>query len=195
MIYGKSIDQVMDIDVVLSDASRTHLAMMDGVSLEAKFDLPGLEGSIYRELRRLGHEHRAEIEKRFPKILRRVSGYNLDEFVNQNAPMDLTHMVVGSEGTLAVVTEARVKLRPVPKVKGLAVVHFGSVVEAAEGTLAALEHDPSAVELVDEVIIRRCRANPNFKHLVDFLIGDPGGILLIEFYCDTEAEALERIKK
>ena len=195
VIYGKSIDQVHDLDVVLSDASLTHLSRLEGPPLESKLDLPGLEGSLYRELRRIGREQRDEVEKRFPKIMRRVSGYNLDDFILDNAPMDLSRMVVGSEGTLAIVTEARVALKPVPPVKGLSVVHFGSVVEAAEATLAALEHEPSAVEMVDEVIIQRCRANPSFRHLVDFLVGDPGGILLIEFYCDSESEASARMDK
>jgi Fe-S oxidoreductase len=103
-------------------------------------------------------------------------------------------MVVGSEGTLAVVTEAKLRLHPLPKVKALAAVHFRSVVEASEATLAALEHGPSAIELVDDVIVNRCRESVGFHRLVDFVIGEPGGILLIEFYGDTEDEVLSKLE-
>ncbi len=103
-------------------------------------------------------------------------------------------MIVGSEGTLAVITEAKVRLVPVPKVKGLAAVHFRSVVEAAEATVAALEHGPSAVELIDDVDRRAAAARSlGFRHLADFVEGDPGGILLIEFFGETEAEAARQL--
>lgn len=116
--------------------------------------------------------------------MRRVSGYNLDDFTDENAPMDLSHIVVGSEGTLAVVTEAKVRLAPVPKMKGIAAVHFRTIFEAAEATVAALEHQPSAVELIGSTIIERCRSNPGFRQLAGWVDGDPGAVLLIEFYGD-----------
>jgi len=195
VIYGKTLDQVLDLDVVLADGTKTRLHSLDGSGLAAKLDLPGLEGQIYRELRRIGEEQRDEVERRFPQLMRRVSGYNLNEFLRPDGPMDVARMVVGSEGTLAVVTEARVKLVPVPKVKALAAVHFRTVVEAAEANLAALEHNPSSVELMDSVIVGRCRSNPILRDLASYVVGDPGALLLIEFYGDTEAEARARMEK
>jgi FAD/FMN-containing dehydrogenase/Fe-S oxidoreductase len=197
VVYGKTIDQVLSLDAVLADASVTRLERLGGEALRAKLSREDLEGRIYREVSRIGPEYRDEVIARFPKIMRRVSGYNLDEFIaaDGGAAMDLSRMVVGSEGTLAVVTEGIVKLAVLPKVKGLAAVHFRTVVEAAEATVAALEYGPSAVELVDDVIIRQCRANPGFRRLAEFVEGDPGGILLIEFFAESEPEALARMAR
>ncbi len=193
VVYGKTLDQVLALDTVLADATATRFERLGGSALAAKLDLPGLEGEAYREVRRVGREQREEIARRFPQIMRRVSGYNLDDFVNEAAPMDLARMVVGSEGTLAVVTEAEMRLVPVPALKAVAAVHFRSVVEAAEATVAALTHGPSAVELVDDTIVRRCRASAGFAPLAAFVVGDPGAILFIEFYADSEPEAQAKL--
>ena len=194
VVYGKTLDQVLSLDAVLADASLASFAPVEGEALAAKLARSGLEGDVYRELRRLGREQREEIARRFPRIMRRVSGYNLDEFVDEDGPMDVSRMLVGSEGTLAVVTEAKVCLVPLPKVKGLAAVHFRSVIEAAEATVAALEHPVAAVELVDDIIVRRCRSSTGFRALADFVQGDPGGILLIEFAGESEAEVVAKLQ-
>ena len=195
ILFGKTIDQVLGLDAVLADASATRFERLDGVALETQARAPGLEGEVYRELRRIGRDQREEVARRFPQILRRVSGYNLDDFVNDEGPIDVGCMVVGSEGTLAVVTEADLRLVPLPLVKAIAAVHFATVVEAAEATLTALEHAPSAVELVDDTIVRRCRASTGFRSLAEFVVGDPGAILFIEFYADSEAEARAKLDR
>jgi FAD/FMN-containing dehydrogenase/Fe-S oxidoreductase len=193
IVYGKTIDNVISLEAVLADASRTTFSPLDGAALNAKLDLPGLEGAVYRELRRIGHEQAEEIERRFPKIMRRVSGYNLDDFVHQPGPMDVARMVVGSEGTLALVTEAKLRLHPLPRVKGLAAAHFQTLVEAAEATVAALEHPVASIEMIDSVVVERCRASLGFHHLAGFVEGTPGGLLLIEMTGDTESEVTAKI--
>ena len=87
------------------------------------------------------------------------------------------------------------RLVPLPQYRALAAVHCDSVVQAAEATLPALEHRPSAVELVDETIIRRCRENPGYRELVEFVEGDPGAMLLVEFYGESEDELDERLAR
>src|SRR5687768_9513552 len=193
IVYGKTIDNVLSLDAVLADASLSTFEAFDGTTLQRKLDLPGLEGSLYRELRRIGVEQHEEIERRFPKIMRRVSGYNLDDFVNETGPMDVSKMIIGSEGTLAVVTEAKLRVHALPKVKGLAAAHFHTIVEAAEATVAALEHPVASIELIDSVVVERCRASIGFKHLADFVEGTPGGILLIEMTGESEAEVRSKI--
>jgi FAD/FMN-containing dehydrogenase/Fe-S oxidoreductase len=195
IVYGKTIDNVLGMRAILSDATTILAEPTSGAALEAKLQAQTLEGNLYREMRRLGRQQREEIARRYPKILRRVSGYNLDDFINEEAPMDLSRMIVGSEGTLAVVTEAKVKLQSIPKLKGVAAVHFKTIVEAAEGTVAALDHEPSAVELMDSVIVTRCRSNPSFSRLARWVEGDPGGILVIEFTGETEAELKSKLEK
>ena len=199
VIYGKTVDQVLSLDVVLADGAATTFEQLDGAPLEEKLALQTLEGHAYRELRRIVREQRAEIERRYPKIMRRVSGYNLDLSLGSGGdgqgPVDLTRLIVGSEGTLAVVTEARVRLVPRPRHRGLAAVHFRTLVDAAEATVAILEHEPSAVELVDDTIVRRCRENAGYRELVEFVQGEPGALLLVEFYGDSTEELDGRLER
>ncbi len=193
VIYGKTLDQVLALEVVLSDGNRTTLAPVSGAALETKRALPGLEGSLYRELPRLAREHAEEIKARFPRIQRRVSGYNLDELLGEE--VDLSRLIVGSEGTLAIVTEVRVRLEPLPARRALAAVHFGSVVEAAEATVAALVHDPSAIELIDDTIVRRCRESDGYRELANYIEGEPGALLLIEFFGAEEEELATKLDR
>jgi FAD/FMN-containing dehydrogenase/Fe-S oxidoreductase len=192
VIYGKTIDHILGVEVVLTDGSSAQFGSVTGAGLDRKLGLESLEGQIYREVRRIAHAHREEVAHRFPRILRRVSGYNLDEFA-EDGPMDLTKMVVGSEGTLAVVTAAQVNLVPIPHRKGVAALHFRGIVEAMEATMAILGHGPSAVELVGGTIIRRCREARGFRHLLSFVEGEPDCLLLVEFYGDTEQEVDARL--
>ena len=195
VIYGKTVDQVLSLEVVLSDGAVTTVEAVEGARLHTKLALPGLEGDIYRETQRIALGHRDEIATRFPKILRRVSGYNLDAAARSEERLHLGEVVVGSEGTLAVVAEARMRLVPLPACKGLAAVHFDTVSEAAAASVAALAHGPSAVELIDHYIIAACRSNPGFRRFAEFIEGNPGGLLYVEFYGDSEAELEERLDR
>ena len=193
VVYGKTLDHVREVDVVLSDGATARLGSLTGQELDRKLGAESLEGRLYREVRRIAQAHREEVARRFPRILRRVSGYNLDEFAG-DGPMDLTRMVVGSEGTLAVVTEAKVGLVPQPKHKGLAVVHFHGLTEAMEATVRVLELGPSAIEVVDRTVVDRCRQAPGFRYLVEFVERDPECLLLVEFFGDTEGEVQGRLE-
>ncbi len=193
VIYGKTLDHVLSVEAVLSDGSRASFGPVDGEELELKRSQETLEGRVYREVRRIAHAHRDEVGRRFPNVLRRVGGYNLDEF-GGDGPMDLSRVVVGSEGTLVAVTEARVNLVPVPRRKGLAALHFRGLIEAMEATVAILEHSPSAVELVGGMIIRLCRESVGFRHLLEFVQGEPECLLLVEFYGDSEREVQGKLE-
>jgi FAD/FMN-containing dehydrogenase/Fe-S oxidoreductase len=182
VLYGKTLDHVRSVAAVLADGSHAVLGPVSKGGSGAES-----ESRLALEVRRIALAYRDEVERRFPKIMRRVSGYNLDEFAGDN-PANLSRIVVGSEGTLVVVTEATVGLVPLPVKKGLAAVHFAGLVEAMEATVAILEHGPSAVEVVGRTIIDRCRDNPSFRHLLDYVEGEPECLLLVEFYGETERE-------
>jgi FAD/FMN-containing dehydrogenase/Fe-S oxidoreductase len=188
-VYGKTIDQVIALDVVLSDATATRFEELDAAQLAGKLDLPGTEGGIYRGTREIALSHRQAIDERYPNIQRRVSGYNLDAALDEGR-INLSDVVVGSEGTLAVISEAQVRLVPLPAMKGLAVVHCADIVDAANATVTALGHDVSAIELVGEAIIERCRDSVGYSKLLDQVVGEPGAILMVEFYGES-AEELE----
>lgn len=192
IIYGKTIDHVLELDVVLSDGTRTVFKPVGDLEYGEKAALGGLEGRIYREVRRIAHENRDEIEARYPRIMRRVGGYNLDEFTGEG-PFDPCKIVVGSEGTLVAVTEARVNLVPLPAHTGLCICHFSDLIESMEATVEILKTDPSAVELTDKTILDLAKASPAAAHQRDFIEGDPEAILMVEYYGDTAGEVADRL--
>src|SRR5262249_25480526 len=110
VLYGKTIDHVLELKVVLADGSTAHFRPLAGADLEAASQGDTRAAACCRGVRETALRCRDEIDRRFPKVLRRVGGYNLDEFVDPLKPVNLTKIVVGSEGTLALVTSAKVNL-------------------------------------------------------------------------------------
>ena len=160
IVYGKTVDQVQQMSVVLSDGSRSTFQSLNASQLEGKMALSNLEGQIYRGIPTIADQAADEVDRRFPKILRRVGGYNIDRVyapIDDGPIIDMTQVMVGSEGTLAAVTDARLKLWDIPKAKGLAVLHFHTLRESMEATVATLEHDVTAVEHIGEIIINQAR--------------------------------------
>ena len=196
VIYGKTVDHVLELRTVLSDGSEARFRALDGVELEGKLGGEGLESEVYRQVRRIAGENREEILDRYPRIMRRVSGYNLDDFLggDSQAPFNMARMVVGSEGTLCVVTEVKVNLVPLPSKKALAVLHFQDMVRACEATWEILGHQPAAVELIGRMILDRCRASLGFSRLMGFVEGEPDALLVVEFSGDSEAEVVGRLQ-
>ncbi len=192
-LYGKTVDVVESLDVILSDGEQLRFDQVDARRLRALIDAGGREGRLYRDLRELAERERSEIAQRFPDIPRRVSGYNLDTLLDPDG-VNLSQMVVGSEGTLAVVTEATVQLAKLPARRGILAAHFRTLIEAAEATVAANAHQPAAIELVDDIIIERCRSSVGYAPLADFVVGEPGAILLIECFADSDAELVEQLR-
>ena len=194
VVYGKTSDQVIELDVVLSNAERVHFADIEGPALESVLSCSydSLEKHIYTETLRLAREHESEIDLRYPKIQRRVSGYNLD-FLMDGGPINMSRMIVGSEGTLGMITAAKVKLEPIPTHQGLAVVHFHDLFKSMEATVMILDHNPSAIELVDKMILDRSRESLGFSRLTTFIQGEPEAILLVEFFGDSMNEIESKI--
>ena len=196
VLYGKTIDHVLEVEAALSDASVVHFREI------ARDQVPSgatLENSCYRTVLRLACQHADEIGRRYPKVVRRVGGYNLDEFVCQEKPVNLAKLIVGSEGTLGVVLEAKLRLVPLPKAKAVMVIGFGELLEALAATPAILEHKPSAVEVMDKAILDNTRQNAALDRIRrTFIEGEPGATLCVEFYADRKEdlpprlEALER---
>ena len=149
VLYGKTIDHVLDLHVALGDGSVAHLRPLAPDELEAACAADTLEGACYRTVRELAPAHAAEIDRRYPKILRRVGGYNLDRFTDPGRPFNLAELIVGSEGTLGLVVEARVNLVPLPDAKAVLALEFDDLLDALGATPAILEHRPSAIEVMD----------------------------------------------
>ena len=118
VLYGKTIDHVLEQEVVLSDGSVVTFGPLDAAGLEAASAGSSLAAQCYRAVRGIAADRASEIERRFPKVVRRVGGYNLDEFIRPDRPFNLAKLMVGSEGTLGVVLNAKVNLVPLPKRQG-----------------------------------------------------------------------------
>ena len=192
IMWGKTVDNVHDLDVVLSNGQPTRFGALDGSQLEARMRIDGLEGDIYSRLFEIGEANRDEIIARYPKIQRRVSGYNLDEFVS-GMGFNMARFVVGSEGTLVTVTEAKLKLVPRPRVTALGVLHCNDLIESMDATVAALEMQPAAVELIGSMIIRQAKSNLAYSRITDFIDGDPEALLAIEIAGDTTEEVRSKM--
>ena len=191
VIYGKTIDHVLELEVVLADGSTATLRPI------SRGEVPSgdtLEAACYRTVLRLACEHAAEIGRRYPKILRRVGGYNLDEFADPARPVNLARLIVGSEGTLAIVLEAKLRLVPLPKAKAVMVVVFADLLESLAAAPVILEHKPSAVEVMDKSILDYTRQNENLDRIRRaFIAGDPASTLCIEFYADRKDDLPPRL--
>jgi FAD/FMN-containing dehydrogenase/Fe-S oxidoreductase len=194
VLYGKTIDHVEEVRAVLSDGTPLHVQPLSGAETDAKCRQDDREGECYRLVRRLAAEHGEEIERRYPKILRRVGGYNLDCFVpGRRGPFNLAHLLVGSEGTLAVTLEAKVRLVELPRARAVLVIQFADLLDALAATPVILAHRPAAVEVIDRHVLDSTRLNPEASRLRGFLQGDPAAILIVEFYGDTSADLPPRL--
>ncbi len=188
--YGNMVHNVLGIDALLADGSEFHFGPSAGLDASP---------AAYREL--VGRIHAIveresdEIETRWPKVMRRVQGYNLD-MVRPYAPHNLAHLLVGSEGTLAWSQRIHLKLSPLPRHKALGVCHFPSFYAAMQAPQHIVKLDPAAVELVDRTMIELARGNPAFRSTVDrFLKGEPDAILLVEFAGEDRDAQLAKLEQ
>jgi FAD/FMN-containing dehydrogenase/Fe-S oxidoreductase len=195
VLYGKTIDHVLEQEVVLSDGSVTRFQPLTAGELEAVCAGDSLEAECYRVVRRLASEHAAEVDRRFPKVLRRVGGYNLDEFTKGDRPFNLAKLMVGSEGTLGVVLEAKINLVPLPKAKAVLAIQFAELLESLAATPVILRHGPSAIEVMDKFILDHTKQSPVLDALRrSFIEGDPGSLLCVEFYADRAEDLPPRLQ-
>lgn len=179
VIYGMTIDHVIALKVMLSDGQIIELDTRSGA---------GRAAELREAVAQLVEAHREEIERRYPKVMRRVGGYALDALLNAD-DRNLAHLIVGSEGSLGLVLEATVKLTPNPGATALCVVHFEDLIESVRHVPAMLEHKPSAIELLDEIIVSESMTNPATQAYADFYEGTPNCVQIVEFMASSPDEA------
>ena len=193
ILYGKTIDHVHGLDVLLADGTELSLGELSPEAYRARASGSGREAEILAGLERIVRENRDEIARVFPKTMRRVGGYPLDEYLH-DGPWNPAKVLVGSEGTLGVTLEARLRLEPLPRHTSLAVVHFRDLLEAIGAVEPILVYRPSAVEVLDRTVLALARRNLATAPLTAFLEGDPDAVLLVEFYGDTAGDVTERAR-
>jgi FAD/FMN-containing dehydrogenase/Fe-S oxidoreductase len=146
--YGKAVDNLISLEVLLYDGTRLELRGGGEGEYEAAMKRGGRVAELYAKMREIAERHGELVRARYPKIPRRVSGYNLDQLLPENG-FNLARAIVGSEGTLAVVLSATVRLVPIPRKIALIVMGFDDVFGAADQTPWLLEHQPQALEGFD----------------------------------------------
>lgn len=192
VVYGRTVDHVRSLQMILADGTQARFGPLSEREHADKLELRTREGDGYRTTARILHEHRAEIDQRFPKILRAVSGYNLP---GTRAGRSLVPLLTGSEGTLGVIAEAELALVPRPRYRGLLVPHFASLRSALDAVGVCLEFGPSAVELLDQLLIDLARNQRSLQRHMAAVVGTPAALLMAEFSGDSEAEVVDRVEK
>jgi FAD/FMN-containing dehydrogenase len=190
--YGNMVHNVGAIDAVMADGAEYRFASVpaDLSTLVA----PAGYRNLVQKLRAIALREAAEIEARYPKVLRRVGGYNLDSVAATT--FNMSHLLVGSEGTLAYSKRIHLNLSPLPRHKTLGVCHFPTFYRSMEAPQHIVKLDPAAVELVDDTMIRLARDNPAFRPIVDRCVkGEPAAILLVEFAGEEHAEQVAKLKQ
>ncbi|HUE46879.1 MAG TPA: FAD-binding and (Fe-S)-binding domain-containing protein, partial [Aestuariivirgaceae bacterium] len=184
--YGIMRDHVLAIDALLADGAEIRFGPVERATA----------GGLARDLLALGSREAGEIADKFPKVLRRVGGYNLDALAPTGATNNLAHLLVGSEGTLALATRLELKLSPLLPDKLVGVCHFGRFYEAMDAAQHLVKLDPVAVELIDSTMIGLARDIALFRSTIErFVRGEPAALLIVEFAEDDPAENLRRLKQ
>ncbi|WP_435181027.1 FAD-binding and (Fe-S)-binding domain-containing protein [Halorussus sp. AFM4] len=195
--YGKTDAYVEELEVVLADGTVTTLGETPVDELREGADPDGdLEARLYAEAVRIIDEESETVREAYPSLKRNVSGYNLDVLVEEaeSGSVNLARLMVGSEGTLCVVTEATLSLEPVPNTTAIGLLTYDSLVEAMEDVGPILEHDPAAVEVLDGVLLDLARDLEDFRDVVGILPDRTDTFLLVEFYADDDAAAEAKVE-
>src|ERR1700712_3880266 len=176
--YGTMRDNVLSIHALLADGTLAKFGPMGG----NVNDVAPVLRQLAHDLLVIGKREAAEIAERFPKVQRRVGGYNLDALVPGKNDINLAHILVGGEGTLAFSTRIELKLSPLLGRRAVGAVHFGSFYEAMNAAQHIVRLKPIAVELIDQTMIELARAIDIFRPTLErFVRGTPAAVLLVEF--------------
>ena len=190
--YGNMIHNVVGIRAVTATGGLMDFCDVPGnlAELSAQPDLSDLVGAI----RKVARDAAVMDNPRWPKLLRRVGGYNLDSVSDEGH--NLAHLLVGSEGTLAAFTRIELALQPIPAHRVLGVCHFPTFYEAMQATRHIVTLDPSAVELLDRTMVELAREIPLYAATIEqFISGEPQALLLVEFAGTDEGEQLCRLSQ
>lgn len=212
ILYGMAADHLLEADVTLADGGLARLAAVTSAEAERRAVGAGREAALYGAALRIRQEYAETIRQRWPRTWRRASGYGLNYLLpwSPSQPpgwgkggvyppvgkdeINLAALLAGSEGTLAVIRRAKVRLVSLPLCTLLAVLSFPSIAEACDATPVVLAHHPAAVELIPQAIIRLARSAPAYAAQLKLLgtLGDPAALLVVEFAGDSLAELKAR---
>jgi FAD/FMN-containing dehydrogenase/Fe-S oxidoreductase len=193
IVYGKTVDSMISVRALLAGGEAVTLGPLAADEVAARARLDGAEGVLYRRIPEIVDRNRDEVARRFPRIKRRVGGYNLDEFP-PGGPVNLAKLIVGSEGTLATVTEATMRIVPRIGATVVAVLHFDDLIRALDVTMDALETGPTAVEVIDKIVLDMARQTRGYSQKMTFIEGDdPEALIAVEYGGESRAALVPRL--
>ncbi len=193
---GPAVNNTEAMEILLYDGTRMSVGWMSDVEMDEKIRRGGREGDIYRKLRSLREHYKDLIEKRYPKIPRRVSGYNLDQLIpDKEGRFNIARALVGSEGTLVTILEAKVKLIYNHPERVLLLIGYPDVYHAGDHVPDILPFKPIGLEGLDYFLVENIRkkGGPHRKYLP--MLPEGKGWLMVEFGYDTQEEAAEQARK
>jgi FAD/FMN-containing dehydrogenase/Fe-S oxidoreductase len=192
VVAGVTADVVEDLDVLTADGLRLRVGRTASTELDKVSGEPGRRGDVYRRLRELRDRHADEIRTRYPRIPRRVSGFELDALLPEH-DFNVARALVGSEGTCVTVLEATVRLMAAPRARALLVLGFRDIYSAADEVMQVLEAEPIGLEAIDEVLVGNLKRKKKLPREIR-LLPDGDAWLLVEFGAETphDAEAAAR---
>ncbi len=185
ILYGMAGDNVEAAKILLG-SGMAELGLLGEDALIVRAKESGPAGRLFKNLAALREKYSEPIRRDFPKHWRRASGYSLNYFLE--SPFNPAKLLAGSEGTLGIVTEFTLTLVPRPAFTGLVILQFESIIAAMETVPMILEHGPSAVELIDSILVGLARAHAGYSRMLSFVEGEPEALLVVEFYGGSEAE-------
>jgi len=213
ILYGHAGDHLRSVQVVLADGTRTRFEAVSWREAHRRAGLGDpddvaatsggraaapppvtLEEGIYREVLRILKDHHASIQQGYPRHWRRVGGYDLKGFT-PGQPLNLARLIAGSEGTLATVTGLELDLVDVPPGRSLAVLSFDDLLTALGTVPAMLAEEPTAIELMDAMLMGLCRRQPEWARRMTFVEGEPAAVLAVEVYGESEAERTAHLER
>ncbi|HEY8742705.1 MAG TPA: FAD-binding oxidoreductase, partial [Chloroflexota bacterium] len=184
---GKTVDNVEELDVLTYDGLRMRVGKTSDAELDQIIREGGRRGEIYGQLKGLRDRYGDLVRQRFPKLSRRVSGYNLEQLLPENG-FHVARALVGTENTCVTVLEATLNLVPSPPVRSLLVLGYPDAAAGADDVMLILQHGPTALEGFDDHLTRSLDAKGLYRQEIAMLPAG-GGWLLVEFGGDTKEEA------
>jgi len=202
--YGKTDHYVEELEVVLADGTVTTFGEVAVEELRESADAESddLLPRIHAEIVRILDEEAGAIDERFPEMKRNVSGYNLDRLLaeyrggeyGEAGVVNLGRLMAGRQRrTLATVTEATVSLVEIPETKAVALLTYDDLLDAMEDVAPILDHDPAAVEVMDDVLLGLAADTPEFEGVVGMLPEGTDSVLLVEFYADSDVDGKQKV--
>jgi FAD/FMN-containing dehydrogenase/Fe-S oxidoreductase len=193
---GKAVDNTEELDILLYDGTRMTVGWMTEDELHRRAEEPGRVGQIFRNLHSLKNRYADLIESNYPKIPRRTSGYDLDSLLpHPDGRINLARALIGSEGTLVTILEAKVRLIDAKSHRVMVVLGYENIYHAADHLGEILEYDPIALEGLDGLLINNLRKKGGIHQQFLGLFPEGEGWLMVEFGADKKEEAVEQARK